>query len=571
MATRSRLFKAGSQNTWSVVSWRNAGVFSVTLVALLAGVYLLGNVESNVETRYGRRREGKSVNGSGVLAGLFERAGHQVISRATLSPAMERAQTIVWIPDDFAPPTRLQSEFLEKWLSSGADRTVIYVGRDFDAGPEYWEKIEPRVDPALLPETRRRWAQAQAAYDYERVGAADKVEAQWFTTQRSVAQGKTGDLAGPWTEGLELENTAIVVGHNLLPESSGDRYRVEQLLSVDEKPFITRLQASHWPDSQVILISNGSFLLNLPLVNSEHRKLAGRLVSQCQQGLCVFLETGPGGPGIDNRESRTPGLTGFEVLTVWPISPIVIHLVALGLLACFLMFPIFGNPRTLAEEDASDFGEHVQALGDLLYRVNDKTHARRQINAYRKMVHGESAPEFESTSEVAGGTDDAYQEGQATVSESSARSGSTAAEMALEQAQQAVQTAQRAGYNLDFTIQSLQTVDKIIREIGNSKTVISTASDQVFQLGCYAGETMRRFHGGDWHHPDESDLYRMIGPYMLVVVSSVAAVKESRPQILNPIGKALNMLENDSAGTLVSYHEMVQRSNTSESNTTRPL
>ena len=78
MATTSRLFKAGSRNTWSVVSWRNAGVFSVTLVALLAGVYLLWNVESNVETRYGRRREGKSVNGSGVLAGVFERAGHPV-------------------------------------------------------------------------------------------------------------------------------------------------------------------------------------------------------------------------------------------------------------------------------------------------------------------------------------------------------------------------------------------------------------------------------------------------------------------------------------------------------------
>ena len=571
MATTSRLFKAGSRNTWSVVSWRNAGVFSVTLVALLAGVYLLWNVESNVETRYGRRREGKSVNGSGVLAGVFERAGHQVISRTTLNPAMERAQTIVWIPDDFAPPTTLQSEFLEKWLSSRAGRTVIYVGRDFDAGPEYWEQIEPRVERILLQETRRRWAQAQAAYDYERDGVADKAEAQWFTTQRSVAQGQAGALAGPWTEGLELEKTGIVVGHNLLPDSSGERYRVEQLLSVDEKPFVTRLRAPEWPGSQVILISNGSFLLNFPLVNSEHRKLAGRLVSQCQQGLCVFLETGPGGPRIDNRESREPGLTGFEVLTVWPISPIVIHLVALGLLACFLMFPIFGNPRTLAEEDASDFGEHVQALGDLLYRVNDKTHARRQINAYRKMMYGESASEFPSTTEVAGGTDDAYQEGQTTAAESSTPSGAMATEMAVEQAQQAVQAAQRAGYNLDFTIESLQTVDKIISEIRYSKTVISTASDQVFQLGCYAGETMRRFHGGDWRHPDESDLYRMIGPHMLVVLSSAAEVKESRPQILSPIGKALNMLENDSAGTLVSYHEMVRRSDASESNMTGPL
>ena len=77
--------------------------------------------------------------------------------------------------------------------------------------------------------------------------------------------------------------------------------------------------------------------------------------------------------------------------------------------------------------------------------------------------------------------------------------------------------------------------------------------------------------GGEWHHPDESDLYRMIGPYMLVVLSSAAEVKESRPQILNPIGKALNMLENDSAGTLVSYHEMVRRSDASESNMTGPL
>ena len=571
MATTSRFFKARSQNARSIVSWRNTGVFSVTLVALLAGFYLLWNVETNVETVYGRRHEGKSVNGTGVLAGVFERAGHRVISRNTLSPAMERAQTIVWIPDDFAPPTKLQAEFLENWLSSRADRTLIYVGRDFDAGPGYWKQIEPRVSPALLPEAKRRWAEAQAAHDYERASAADKAEAQWFTTQRSVAQEQVETLTGPWTEGLELEQTSIVVGHNLVPESSGQRYSVEQLLSADEKAFVTRLRAPEWPGSQVVLIANGSFLLNLPLVNSEHRKLAGRLVGQCQQGLCVFLETGLGGPPIDSRETRTPGLTGFEVLTVWPISPIVIHMVTLGLLACFLMFPIFGNPRTLAQEGASDFGEHVQALGDLLYRVNDKAHARRQINAYRKMVYGESEPGYPSLNETLVGTDDGYEAGQTAVADSSTRPVSTAAEMALQQAQQAVQTAEQAGYKLDFTIHSLQIVDNIIGEMRNSKTALSTASNQAFQLGCYAGETMRRFHGGDWHHPDESDLYRMIGPYMLIVLSSAAAVKVSRPQILNPIGKALSMLENESAGTLVSYHEMVQHSDTGGSDTSRPF
>ena len=565
MATTSRLFKATSRDRWSVISWRNAGVFSVTLLALVAGLYLVWNLETEVETVYGRRREGKSVNGTGVLAGVFERAGHKVISRSTLSPAMDRAQTIVWIPDDFAPPTQPQSEFLEKWLSARADRTLIYVGRDFDAGPKYWKQVEPRVASALLHETRRRWAQAQSAYDNERASFADKAEAKWFTTQRSVAQGKVKTLTGPWAAGLELEQTSIVVGHNLVPKSLGDRYHVEQLLSADQRPFVTRFKMPDWPSSQVILISNGSFLLNFALVNSEHRKLTGRLVGQCQPGLCVFLETGLGGPGIDSREARTPGITGFEVLTVWPISPIAIHLVTLGLLACFLMYPIFGNPRTLPQEDGSDFGEHVQALGDLLYRVNDETHARRQINTYRKMVYGESGSDWESISELAAGTGDGQQGSEAAVPDPSVRSVTTAAELALENAQQAIQAAQRSGYKLDFSIQSLQTVDDIIREMRKSKTAISASTNQIFQLGCYAGETMRRFHGGDWHHPDESDLYRMIGPYMLVVLSSAAAMKESRPQILNPIGKALNMLDNDSAGTMVSYHQMVRRFDTSES------
>ena len=564
MASTPRLLK-DARNSLGIVSWRNMGVLSVTLMALLATFYLVWTFESDVETSYGRRREGKSVNGTGVLAGVFERSGHSVVSRKSLSPAIERAQTVVWMPDDYAPPTKLQSDFLENWLTGQPERTLIYVGRDFDAGPVYWKQIERQVEPALLMETRRRWAKAQAAHDYDRASAADKAEAQWFTSQCSVVQRRVEALEGPWSEGLVLERMSVVMGHNMIPELSGEKYVVEPLLSADNRPFVTRLQHPAWQDSQVILISNGSFLLNLPLVNSEHRKLAGRLVSHCKRGLCVFLETGLGGPRIANQESRKPGLTGFEVLTVWPIGPIVIHLVVLGMLACFLLFPIFGNPRTLAQDNASDFGEHVQALGELLYRVNDKAHARRQINAYRKVVRGEAESEFQLVGESALGKAEENQSDHTTPNNSNSLSTPATTELILEYAQQAVQAARRAGYQLDFSIESLQIVDKMIREVRDSQKSISAVSNQVFQLGCYAGETMRLFHGGDWHHPDESDLYRMISPYMVITLSPSPGEETVRPQILNPIGKALNMLDNDPEGTLVHYHELVRRSGPSES------
>ena len=47
------------------------------------------------------------------------------------------------------------------------------------------------------------------------------------------------------------------------------------------------------------------------------------------------------------RTLRAP--TGFEVFTVWPIGLIVLHLIVLGIMTCFALYPIFGRPRQPAE------------------------------------------------------------------------------------------------------------------------------------------------------------------------------------------------------------------------------
>ena len=144
------------------------------------------------------------------------------------------------------------------------------------------------------------------------------------------------------------------------------------------------------------------------------------------------------------------------------------------------------------------------------------------------------------------------------------------AEQKMLESQQAADAAQQSGYQLDYSIGSLTTVDEIVHELRAAKKTVPEVGSEVFQLGCYAGETMRRFHGGHWHHPDESERYRMISSYMVVELPPAPGEQMAKAQILNPIGKTLNMLRDDLEGTLKVYHEMIRRSGTFASNDPQP-
>src|SRR5258708_39858346 len=80
----------------------------------------------DINGRYGMRRGdgGDSVNGTAVLAGMFEQAGFKVSSWRRLSPRLEKAQVIVWMPDDFDSPSLKERDYLENWVGNGAGRTL---------------------------------------------------------------------------------------------------------------------------------------------------------------------------------------------------------------------------------------------------------------------------------------------------------------------------------------------------------------------------------------------------------------------------------------------------------------
>ncbi len=84
------------------------------------------------------------------------------------------------------------------------------------------------------------------------------------------------------------------------------------------------------------------------------------------------------------------GNNALHLFTIWPISLIFVHLAALGLAYSIYRFPLFGRPQRLPAEQRADFGQHVTALGELLKRTKDVTHARQRLEHYHSQVRRSS-------------------------------------------------------------------------------------------------------------------------------------------------------------------------------------
>lgn len=379
----------------------------------------------DISTVYGQRDStegGTSVNGTGVLAEMFEKKGHRVYDWRRLSPRVNSFQTIVWAPDDFDTPTVAQREYLENWLAAMPGRTLVYIGRDYDAAPEYWQRVQPGAAPEQAAEIARRLAAARAECDSARARMPKEAYGRWFTAHGHEPKRKVTTLDGPWAHGVNAAQTDITLqGRFDAPTPSqkdAQDWRElperEVLLSSEADPLVTRVTDDNWYKSQIIVVTNGSFLLNLPLVNHEHRKLAAQLVEECgPPGKVLFLESGAAGPQILKKEgNKLP--TGFEWLTAWPLNAIVLHLLALGIVFIAANFAVFGRPRELRfsallvgpglrvvpltpaagmESEAiasSDFGKHLQHLGDLLERTQDHGYAEARLKYYEQHVKRDS-------------------------------------------------------------------------------------------------------------------------------------------------------------------------------------
>jgi hypothetical protein len=355
----------------------------IRLLWAISACLLAAGCEEDLNSIYGQRQGlgSGSVNGTAVWAEMFEKAGHTVVSMRLLSPRLrKRAEAIVWAPDDFDTPSDEVREWLQRWLSEGSGRTLIYVGRDFDAAPWYWEKAAPKAPAALQTEFACRRQSAQGVYDFQRGTTTPVKSCPWFTIDRSNkshgVQGLQGDAR--WTAPIDASKLDIRLHGRIIPPPDA-----EVLLKSKNDVLVSSRPVGN---GRLIVVANGSMVLNGPLVNHEHRKLAGMLV--CQVGpprkTVVFLESGSGGPSIVNKDPRLTFPGPMEIFHVWPANWILLHLLVLGVLFCFFRYPLFGRPLEPKPEPTSDFGKHVDALASLLAKTGDVSYATTRIALYQQ-------------------------------------------------------------------------------------------------------------------------------------------------------------------------------------------
>jgi len=405
MSTAPRTNRPGAkpQPPWL---WPAVGVAVAVLVLLVGYALTATPSDESLPTSYGRRRGSDyttSANGTAVLAEMFKAAGYRVTTFTRLSPKLKDIDVIVWAPDDFEPPGNEQREFLENWLIEGEGRVVVYIGRDYDAASAYWAKVRPTAPAEDAAEMQRRLAKSKADYAAQRAKMPVKKYARWFTAQRDGKRRDIRTLQGPWAQGIDAQKCEITLAGRLDVPAQADKGASDPELPTDFEPLLTsegdtlafrvenKDDKEDWNDGQVIVLANGSWVLNYPLVNHEHRKLAARLVNECgSPGKVAFVESSAGGPPVLDKEPTSAASSPLAFMDVWPLNAIIIHLTILGIIFCLARSPIFGRPRELPTESPADFGKHVTALGELLARSKDRNYAQGRLHQYRELAKRDS-------------------------------------------------------------------------------------------------------------------------------------------------------------------------------------
>ena len=387
---------------------------SVILSLLYLALTLPANVqaeEDDIDATYGQGNQSAgrySINGTGVLAQLFEDRGDSVFYSRVLGRPTRKADVIIWAPDNFHVPSDTEVAAIEKWLQEKADRTFIFIGRDYDATMDYWVDVAKNASPEEQAMLTLKLADVWGAHQVKRMAIIDDEDCGWFKIQKdnTVRTIRSARSTTDWLEGvspgrLKMRLQSYFVESGKGKTSSYDRYEYEPQLFFQNIPLITRIQnRSKFNRGQIYVIANGSFLLNVPLVHREHRKLASKLIEKVgREKVVCFMESEfddwEDVPVLANAPAAARPPSIMTILQTWPFGIILLHIIVIGIVYCFYRFPIFGRPRTQYKlntviddanesQSVSNFGRHVRALGDLLKRGGNTVFANHCLQLYRQ-------------------------------------------------------------------------------------------------------------------------------------------------------------------------------------------
>jgi hypothetical protein len=352
------------------------------LVLAIAGL-LGGCAGQDVETTYGRSF-GRSVNGTAALAEWLRSRGHEVRAVARLDDRLrDRADVLVRFAPYPGPPERREALWYDDWLRAAAGRRLVYICRDYDAEADYWRNARDRL-PADAESNRRSRIESRLSRAegwVTRLPDRPKEPADselWFEVPASkTAPTLCRGLSGPWAD--QIDPAAARISRHEVP-----RVTVETiLLEGDGHPLVIQWRLEN---AAVLVVANGSFLLNASLLEPARRPLAQRLVDWIGDSprRVVFVD-GSFVMGLDGGASD-----------LWPRVPelewIGAHMLALGLIACLARAVRLGRPRPEPASGVERPSAHAEALGDLLARTGDRAMAQSLLDQYRRWARSAAHP-----------------------------------------------------------------------------------------------------------------------------------------------------------------------------------
>ena len=168
-------------------------------------------------------------------------------------------------------------------------------------------------------------------------------------------------------------------------------YNSKTLLATDDdSPFIFEVTKPHWQNSRILVVGNASPFLNLGMTDANNRRLASVLAKQLTGADRVGIVVSPNAISVDDG-TQDDRERPFGLLTTWPLNLITLHAAFFGLLILVALFPSFGRPRAVPTPSTQDFGDHIQALGELMYSTGDRGYALHAVANYFRTVKGESS------------------------------------------------------------------------------------------------------------------------------------------------------------------------------------
>lgn len=377
----------------TTASWRLSSMLLVILLAASSGC----RHQLSTEYGYSKGRSGtQSINGFGTLRQAFEQNAWSSRDLHRLNDRLQGLDALVWTPTVHKADETEAVDWLENWLDE-RPRTLVYVLPDMGSELAYWDSARELAPAEQRVEYRRRYAQAltqimtrwsTGAYDLQDNSAV--IERPWFRSERRLGLSPGWEITSQAGTGV-----SEVWQSEPLVETADGRTLVMRITCDDWENAVSLHPAAEH-SSQILVVAGGSLVSNFALTTSIGHDVAKSLIAHTDATAAGtskrigFLRSGPEGVVVNDADDP-PTRSGMELLTVWPLSLITMHLALIAIVACLVVLPIFGRPRRVKERSSSDFADHIQAIAALMYRTGGEEYAAARISEYFRRIRGETA------------------------------------------------------------------------------------------------------------------------------------------------------------------------------------